>query len=359
MGISGNLEIEPSNTGRNELVLTKGLYIRRGYVSPEFCSSAFGATIESEVILDYPLILVVQAPISENEHIIKIMDMAKQNKRSLLVFSKDMQDGPLSTMVYNAKKDVLGSCAVNIPFLAGKEDDFFEDVAVVTGATIIKDDGIGIGIPEIELQHFGSATKVIVTEDSTQIIEGAGTEESVEKHLNTLKYQIEKEESKHFKKVMIERLTRLNQLQATIYVGGVSEVEIGENRDLIVDSLNSARAALENGILPGGGAAMFHASKLLPIYSNIELAEENVGVQIFREAMQEAMKKIIINSVGEERVGYILEQVEQQESYMVGYNCRTEKIEDMYEAGIVDSFKVIQNVIEDAVRLSTMVIMVE
>jgi chaperonin GroEL len=272
------------------------------------------------VTLDYPLVLVIHDPIKENKHIVKIMDLVKHNKRTLLVVSTDMQKGPLSAMVYNAQKGILESCAVNVPYMAGKELDWLEDIAVVTGAKLLRDDGLAEGIADVKFEHFGSAAKIIISESTTQIIKGGGTEEEIEKHKEIILHRIDTEESKHFKKIMRDRLTRLNQLQATIYVGGATEAEQGEQRDIMVDSLNAARAALEFGILPGGGTAMYQASKLIPVYLDIDNFEENLGVQIFQEALQEGIKRIIGNSQGDDKVGFILEQIQEKGSYLYGYN---------------------------------------
>lgn len=240
------------------------------------------------------------------------MDLVKQNKRSLFIVSTDLREGPLSAMVYNAQKGVIESCAINVPYMAGKELDWLEDIAVITGAKLLRNDGLNIGIQDAKLEHFGSAAKIIISDTTTQIIKGGGTEEEIEKHKEVISHRIETEESKHFKKIMRDRLTRLNQLQATIYVGGATEAEQGEQRDIIVDSLNSARAALEFGILPGGGTAMYQASKLLPIYLDIENFEENIGVKIFQQALQEGIKRIIGNSKGEDKVGSILDRIEEK-----------------------------------------------
>ena len=158
---------------------------------------------------------------------------------------------------------------------------------------------------------------------------------------------------------MKERLTRLNQLQAVIGVGGGTEAQIGENRDLIVDSLNSARAALESGVLPGGGAAMFHASKLIPAYVDINSVEESLGIKIFQEAMQEPLRKIVSNAWGMEHVGHVVEKVNQTNNYLWGYNTKTEKVENMYDAGVLDSYKVIRGVLDDSVGLASLIIMTE
>ena len=310
--------------------------------------------------LDYPLIIVINDPVTSNEEIGKVMEMAAEQKRPLLVFSTDMQDGPLSVMLYNAKKDTLGSCAVNIPFMAGKEEEFIQDIAVICGAKIIKNDGMSsYSLDNISFDMFGSAAKVHISEGQTQIIGGAGTSEELDKHRGLIQHQIEHEESKHFKKIMRDRLTRLNQMQAIIGVGGETEAVIGENRDLIVDSLNSARASLESGVLPGGGISLYHASKLLPVYADIAKADENVGIKIFQESLTECVRKIIGNAIGEERVGRVLEKIDAENDYLSGYNVRSEKIENMIEAGVLDSYKVIKSVIEDSVNLSNMVIMTE
>lgn len=243
--------------------------------------------------------------------------------------------------------------------MAGKEEDFLEDVAVITGSKLIKNDGISEGFEDITLEHFGSAQKVHIGEFDTQIIGGAGTEEQLKLHIKNIQYDIEKEDSKHFKKIMKERITRLNQTQAVIGVGGESEVVIGENRDLIVDSLNSARASLESGVLPGGGTALYHASKLIPVYTTVDMAQENVGVKIFQEALREAIERIIGNAIGYEHVGHIIEKIDETSDFLVGYNVRTQKVENMMEAGVVDSYKVIKTIIEDSTTLSNLIIMTE
>ena len=312
-----------------------------------------------EVTLDYPLILIVHDAIKQNEDIVKVMDLSKNNKRSLLIFSMDLQEEPLSSMIYNSKKNVLGCCAVNVPYAVGYEEQSLEDIAVLTGATLVKNDGLKDNLRDIGMEYFGTASKVIIGQDQTQIIGGQGNAEAIEEYKKNLEYDIQQEPSKHFKKIKSDRLMRLNQIQATIMVGGSGDAEMGEERDLIVDSLNSARAALETGILPGGGAALFHASKLLEVYSDVDKEEENIGIKAFKEALQQPIRKIIGNSIGEDHVGYIIQQIEKEVSYMHGYNCRTEQIEDMYEAGVVDSYKVISSIIEDSTRLAIMIIMTE
>ena len=305
------------------------------------------------------MVLVVCDVIERNEHIVKIMEMAVQNKRSLLVFSLDMQKGPLSAMLYNTKKNVLGTCAVNIPYMVGKEEDFLQDIAVITGAQMLKNDGFIDGIDDLKISHFGSATKVIVSQNNTQIIGGGGTQEELEAHKNFIMDQMNREDSKHFHRIMRDRLTRLNNLQAVIGVGGETQARIGENRDLIVDALNSARASLESGILPGGGVSLYHASKLIPVYTEVDMVDENSGIYIFQESLRESVRKIITNAVGEEHVGAIVDKIDSSNDFHVGYNVKTEKIENMVEAGVVDSYKVIKSIIEDSVALANLIIMTE
>lgn len=192
--------------------------------------------------------------------------------------------------------------------MVGQEEHYLKDIAVMTGATIIKNDGLLNSIKEVKLSDFGTATKVVIDEDNTQIIGGGGSQSEIDAHLASISEYIASEESKNSRKIAQERLTRLNQIQATIYVGGNGDAEQGENRDLIVDALNSARAALESGILPGGGSAMFHASRLLEMVTEVN-EEERVGVKVFREAMEQPIRHIVGNSIGEEHIGSTLEEI--------------------------------------------------
>jgi chaperonin GroEL len=192
--------------------------------------------------------------------------------------------------------------------MAGQEEHYLKDIAVVTGATLIKNDDLLNSLKEVKFSDFGSAQKVIIDEENTQIIGGEGSQSEIEAHLASIVKYISSEESKNSRKIAQERLTRLNQIQATIYVGGTGEAEQGENRDLIVDALNSARAALESGILPGGGSAMFHASRLLEMVTEVN-EDEKVGVKVFKEAMEQPIRNIVGNSIGEEHVGHILEKI--------------------------------------------------
>jgi chaperonin GroEL len=212
--------------------------------------------------MEFPLVLVVTNKIKTVQEITHILDLVKKTKRSLVIFSEDLQDEPLSMMVYNNSKDIIKCCAVNIPWLANMQKEMLTDIAIATGATII-DNEYTIKLDQVKLEHFGSAKKIAVDMNMTHIVGGSGSEAAVQDRIREIARVIATETSLNLKNVHRDRLTRLNAKVAEIEVGGRTEAQRGEIRDLIVDALNSAKSAMMNGVLPGGGVALYQASKVL------------------------------------------------------------------------------------------------
>ena len=202
------------------------------------------------------------------------MDIIKKSgtNRPFLLFSEDLQEEPMSTMIYNNKKDIIQCCAVNIPWSGGIEKEHLKDIAVMTGATLIDNDLV-LKLSDIKMEHFGSAKTVRIDNDFTHIVGGGFSQESMELRHQEIEYQIEEETSKNMKGIHRERLARMKAKIAEIQMGGSTDVEQGEERDLIVDALNSAKSAMEYGVLPGGGVALYQASKILE-YGLKDLVED-------------------------------------------------------------------------------------
>lgn len=288
VGVDGVMNIVESPTGESAFKLVNGLIFPRGFVSNLFVQEASGGnTVEQCLELDQPLVLVVTDKIKDVSQILPVLELVKKANKPLVLFSEDLREEPLSTMVYNCTKGIVNCVAVNMPWTGGVEKENLNDVAIITGATII-DNGYGIKLEDVEMKHFGRAKFIKVNEFETSIVDGAGDKDAFEEHVISIKKQIDEEEKQQLKGVHRERLARLTQKIAEIWVGGSSQVEKGEERDLIVDAINSAKSAVQHGVLPGGGIALYHASKLLEdgLPDLLSDSSERIGAQILGQAMK-------------------------------------------------------------------------
>jgi chaperonin GroEL len=244
VGLDGIMNIVESPTGENAFKLVNGLIFPRGLVSNNFVQDeAGGNKVEQVIEFDHPLVLVVADKISEVQEILPIMELAKNAKKPLVVFSMDLQDEPASTMVYNNLKGIVKCAAVNIPWSGGIELENLKDIATVTGAKLI-DNKHEILLSEVKLSHFGKAKHIRVSEFDTSIVDGNCAREELNQRLDQIRQTIAEEPKHHLKNVHKERLARLECNIAEIQVGGASEVERGEQRDIIIDALNSAKSAI-------------------------------------------------------------------------------------------------------------------
>ena len=271
VGLDGVVNITESPTGFSRFAMVNGLVFERGYVSPLFLetmsqegeSGSPGEQTQqaSQIVeLEQPLILVIANQIQEVSQIAPILEKVKKTKRPLLLFSEDLQEEPMSTMIYNNQKDIVQCCAVNIPWTAGVEKENLKDIAVMTGATLIDE---YVSLEDIELKHFGSAKIVQVDHSFTQIVGGGFSQEALDQRVIEIQATIDQEDSEHLKKVHRERLARMQHKIGEIQVGGGTDVERGEEYDLIIDALNSAKSSMKYGVLPGGGVALYQAAKVL------------------------------------------------------------------------------------------------
>lgn len=338
-----------SPNGFTRFALVNDFVLERGFVSDLFTEDEEGKQLGPErmIELEQPLVLIVSDRITEVSEIVPVMELVKETKRPLIVFCEDMQDGPLSTMVYNNRKNIIESCAVNVPFLAGVEKENLKDIAAMTGATLVDNERFGLMLENLELKHLGSANNVRVDAEFTHIVGGSHTEEALQTRIEEIKRTIEREDSIHIKGVHKERLARMTSKIAEIQIGGGTDVERGEERDLIVDALNSARSALEHGILPGGGTALYQASKLLEsglphLVGNDK--SEQIGVRVLQHALQQPIRRLIENKTALNSTTILrkLDSMYDEGELLAGWDVEKEKlIDDMVTHGIVDSFKVV------------------
>lgn len=237
--------------------------------------------------MEYPLVLVVANKITDVKDIAPILDLVKKTKRSFVLLSEDLQPDPMSMMVYNNSKDIIKCCAVNIPWMANIQKEILKDIALATGATLI-DNEYGIKLSEVTLDHFGSAKKIAVDMNFTHIIGGSGKQEVIDERLKEITSVIAAEHSPNMKVIHRDRLARLRAKVAEIEVGGSTDAEKGEVRDLIIDSLNSAKSAIQHGVLPGGGVALYQASKILEggLPHLVKEESERLGVKVMQEALR-------------------------------------------------------------------------
>ena len=212
--------------------------------------------------LEQPLVLVVANAITEVSQIVPILDIVKKTSRPFVLFCEDLREEPMSTMIYNNEKNTVQCCAVNVPWAAGVQKESLKDIAVMTGATLI-DDEFDLKLEEVELKHFGSAKMIQVDPNFTNIVGGSFKQAELDERLEEIKQTINEEGSNHLKKVHTERLARMQHKIGEIQVGGGTDAERGEEYDLIIDALNSAKSSMKHGVLPGGGVALYQASKVL------------------------------------------------------------------------------------------------
>ncbi|CDW79081.1 chaperonin cpn60-mitochondrial-like [Stylonychia lemnae] len=362
VGLEGNVNIVESPTGRNKFNLVNGLIYERGFVSDNFVTEF---KVQQKCELEFPLVLVVGNKVKTVQQISHILEVIKPTKRSFVLFSEDLQEDPLSMMVFNNSKGIIQSCAVNVPWMANVQKEQLRDIAIQTGATLV-DDEYELKLEDVKIQHFGSAKKIVVDGYNTHIVGGSGVQEKIDDRLYEIQLALAQEKSPHLKQILRDRYQRMRAKIAEIEVGGRTEAERGELRDIIVDSLNSAKAAMMSGLLPGGGVALYQASKALRngLQHLVDDENERIGVQVMADALQTPLRMVIENKIGKD-CGHIINKIEESNNIFAGFDCRkgkfsvddnycVEEIVDMVDTGVVDSLNVIKTVLQDSVSLAAL-----
>ena len=346
----GVITIEEAKGTETTIGLVEGMQLDRGYLSPYFVTD----TEKMECVMEKPLILIYEKKISNLKDFLPILEPAIQTGRPLLVIAEDVDSEALATLVVNRLRAQLKICAIKAPGFGDRRKDMLEDIAILTGGVVISEDK-GLKLEQATVEMLGSAEKVTVTKDNTTIVNGNGDKENIHMRIEQLKKQMENTTSQYDTEKLQERLAKLAGGVAVLYVGAVSEVEMKEKKDRVDDALRATRAALEEGIVPGGGVAYIRAQKALEGMTG-DNSDETTGINIIRRAIEEPLRQIVENA-GKE--GAVVVQKVREGKGDFGYNARTDKYENLHAAGVVDPAKVTRVALENAASIAGMFLTTE
>ncbi|KAJ3690041.1 hypothetical protein LUZ61_019205 [Rhynchospora tenuis] len=346
VGKEGVITISDGNTLYNELEVVEGMKLDRGYISPYFITNQKTQKCE----LEDPLILIHEKKISNLNAIVKVLELALKKQRPLLIVAEDVESDALATLILNKLRAGIKVCAVKAPGFGENRKASLHDLAILTGGEVITED-LGMNLEKVELNMFGSCKKVTVSKDDTVILDGFGDKKAIEERCEQLRATIEESTSDYDKEKLQERLAKLSGGVAVLKIGGASEAEVGEKKDRVTDALNATKAAVEEGIVPGGGVALLYASKEL---ENLPTAnfDQKIGVQIIQNALKTPVHTIASNAgvEGAVVVGKLLEQ----DNTDLGYDAAKGEYVDMVKSGIIDPLKVIRTALVDAASVSSL-----
>ena len=347
---SGVITIEESKTAETGLDVVEGMQFDRGYISAYFITDAE----KMEAQLDKPYILITDKKISTMKELMGVLEPVAQSGRSLLIVAEDVDGEALSALVVNKLRGTLKIAACKAPGFGDRRKEMLEDIAVLTGATVISTDK-GMKIEDADLSMLGTAEKVTLNKENTTIVDGAGAKDAIAARVAQIRAGIDAATSDYDKEKLQERLAKLAGGVAVLYVGAATEVEMKEKKDRVEDALAATRAAVEEGIVPGGGVAYLRATEVL---ANMKGAneDETTGIQIVKRAIEEPLRQIVENAGGEGSV--VVNKVKEGKGAF-GYNARDDKYVDMFEAGIIDPTKVSRVALENAASIASMFLTTE
>jgi len=351
VGNEGVITVEEAKTAETELDVVEGMQFDRGYLSPYFITNAD----KMEVQLEEPLILLFEKKLSSLQPLLPVLEAVVQSGRPLMIIAEDVEGEALATLVVNKLRGGLRVAAVKAPGFGDRRKAMLEDIAILTGAQVISED-LGIKLESVTLEMLGKAKKVSITKDDTTIVDGIGEKDAIEARIGQIKRQIEETTSDYDKEKLQERLAKLAGGVAVIKVGGSTEVEVKEKKDRVDDALNATRAAVEEGIVPGGGVALLKASKILEGMKG-DNADQTAGIAIVRRAVQAPIRQIAENAGVEGSI--VVGKVMESASATFGFNAQTEEYVDMVQAGVIDPAKVVRTALQDAASVSSLLITTE
>ncbi|WP_423068858.1 chaperonin GroEL [Devosia sp. CN2-171] len=350
VGNEGVITVEEAKTAETELDVVEGMQFDRGYLSPYFVTNAEKMT----AVLEDPVILLHEKKLSNLQSMLPILEAVVQSQRPLLIIAEDIEGEALATLVVNRLRGGLKVAAVKAPGFGDRRKAMLEDIAVLTGGSVISEE-LGIKLENVTLDMLGTAKRVEISKENTTIVDGSGQKSDIEGRVAQIKAQIEETTSDYDKEKLQERLAKLAGGVAVIKVGGSTEVEVKERKDRVDDALNATRAAVEEGIVPGGGVALLRASNALTVKG--ANADQQAGINLVRRALQEPIRQIV-NNAGDEGsvvVGKILESSNPN----FGYNAQTGEYGDLIAMGVVDPVKVVRTALQDAASVASLLITTE
>jgi len=351
VGNEGVITVEEAKGVQTELDIVEGMQFDRGYMSPYFITD----TAKMNVVLDDPYILLCDRKLSALQLLLPLLESVAQSARPLLIIAEDVEGEVLATLVVNKLRGGLKVAAVKSPGFGDRRKSMLEDLAVLTKAELISEE-LGMKLESVTLAMLGTAKRVIIDKDSTTIVEGAGIKADIATRCNQIRAQIEETDSDYDKEKMQERLARLAGGVAIIRVGGSTEVEVRERKDRVDDSLHATRAAVEEGIVPGGGVALARASLILAKLTG-DNDDQRAGIEIVRRAVQAPMRQIAENA-GEDS-GVISGKLLDSDDYNWGFDAQMGEFKDMIAAGIIDPTKVVRSALQHAASVAALMLTTE
>jgi chaperonin GroEL len=350
VGKDGVITVEEAKTLETSLDVVEGMQFDRGYLSPYFVTDAE----RMEVVLENPVVLINEKKISSMKDLLPVLEQVARLGRPLLIIAEDVEGEALATLVVNKLRGTLQAAAVKAPGFGDRRKAMLEDIAILTGGRAITED-LGIKLESIKLEDLGKAKKITIDKDNTTIVEGGGTTQAIEGRVKQIRAQVEDTTSDYDREKLQERLAKLVGGVAVIKVGAATETEMKEKKARVEDAMHATKAAVEEGIVPGGGVALVRSGKAL---DKLKLeGDQAVGLQIIRRAIEEPMRWIATNAGQEGSI--VVSKVKEQKNADEGFNAATEVYEDLVKAGVIDPAKVVRNALQNAASIASLLLTTE
>jgi len=351
VGKDGVITVEEAKGTETEVKTVEGMQFDRGYLSPYFTTN----TEKMEAELENPFILIYDKKISSMKELLPILEPVAQSGRPLLIIAEDVDGEALATLVVNKIRGALKVAAVKAPGFGDRRKAMLEDIATLTGGTVISEER-GYKLENVTIDYLGTAEKINIDKDNTTIVNGAGEKAAIQGRINEIKSQIEKTTSDYDREKLQERLAKLSGGVAILYIGAATEIEMKEKKDRVDDALHATRAAVQEGVVVGGGVALIRASKVLDTLKGLN-EDEDTGINIIRLAVESPLRTIVSNSGGEGSV--VINKIKETNDVHFGYNARTDQFEDLFKAGVVDPTKVTRLALENAASIAALLLTTE
>jgi len=355
VGKDGVITVEESRTMDTSLEVVEGMQFDRGYLSPYFVTDPE----RMEAVLENPLILINEKKISSMKDLLPLLEQVAKMGKPMLIIAEDVEGEALATLVVNKLRGTLNIAAVKAPGFGDRRKAMLEDIAILTGGKVISED-LGIKLENVKIEDLGRAKKITIDKDNTTIVEGAGKQADIEGRVKTLRAQIDETTSDYDREKLQERLAKLVGGVAVIKVGAATETEMKEKKARVEDAMHATRAAVEEGIVPGGGVTLIRAAKALEKARKGDEdgdPDEQIGVNIVRRALEEPLRQIVQNAGKEGAV--IVERVRAEKNENVGFNAQTEEFEDLVKAGVIDPAKVTRTALQNAASIAGLMLTTE
>jgi chaperonin GroEL len=349
VGKDGVITVEEAKGTETTLEVVEGMQFDRGYLSPYFVTNAD----TMEAVLEDPYILIHDKKISAMKDLLPILEKVAQSGRALLIIAEEVEGEALATLVVNKLRGTLKVCAVKAPGFGDRRKAMLEDIAILTGGTVISEEK-GFKLENAQLSYLGQAARIVIDKDNTTIVEGKGKKEEIKKRINEIKVQIEKTTSDYDREKLQERMAKLSGGVAVLKVGAATEVEMKEKKARVEDALHATRAAVEEGIVPGGGVAYLRAIENLDI--KVENEDQKTGVEIVKKALEAPIRHIVENAGWE---GSVVVQKVKEGKDDFGFNANTEQFENLMKSGVIDPTKVARIALQNAASVASMLITTE